>query len=289
MRFSQPISEIIKKRKSTRTFLTQKISGSDLKKIENYIREDKNLIGPFGTKIKFKVISTLENKTTENGKIGTYGVIKNAKAYIVGISINDSRELVEYGYVFQKLILYLTSLGIGTCWLGGTFTRDKLDKSITLNDKEIIPCITPIGYPLEKRSLLERAMRIAVKADNRKDWDEIFFDEQLNPIDKSRKEILSTPLEMVRLGPSASNKQPWVIIVSKDLNHYDFYLEKTENYPGNKMGFEMQKIDIGIAMCHFELTSNEIGIKGIWKDKPFKEISKKGIEFIASFEINENN
>lgn len=285
MKFDQPIDEIIRKRKSTRTFLTQKISGSDLKKIESYIREDKNLIGPFGSKIRFKLISASDEQSEGNSKIGTYGVIKNAKAYIIGITNNNPKELIDYGYVFQKMILYLTSIGIGTCWLGGTFTRDKLDKTIVLNDKEIIPCITPIGYPLEKKSLLEKAMRLAVKADNRKDWDEIFFDENMNPIDRSKIEVLETPLEMIRLGPSASNKQPWIIIVSKDLKYYDFYLEKTKNYPGNKMGFEMQRIDIGIAMCHFELSSKDMGIIGTWKNEPSSEIARKEIEFISSFEI----
>ena len=31
------------------------------------------------------------------------------------------------------------------------------------------------------------------------------------------------------------------------------------------MGFDMQKNDLGIAKCHFELSASELGLKGQWK------------------------
>ncbi|MGB4438289.1 MAG: nitroreductase family protein [Sedimentibacter sp.] len=52
------------------------------------------------------------------------------------------------------------------------------------------------------------------------------------------------PIEMVRLGPSASNKQPWRII--KDKNSYHFYLCRTKGY--GSVNFDVQKNDLGIAM-----------------------------------------
>ena len=70
------------------------------------------------------------------------------------------------------------------------------------------------------------------------------------------------PLEMLRLAPSASNKQPWRII--KEGNNFHFYISHTPGY-GNSLGFEIQRVDIGIAMCHFELTLKELGILGRWE------------------------
>ena len=75
------------------------------------------------------------------------------------------------------------------------------------------------------------------------------------------------PLEMVRKAPSASNKQPWRII--KDQNTWHFYLMRTPGYLDNRylkiMKIEdLQRVDMGIAMCHFELTTRELGLPGDW-------------------------
>ena len=54
---------------------------------------------------------------------------------------------------------------------------------------------------------------------------------------------------LFRSGPSASNKQPWRIIL--DWNKAHFYLKKTENY-AQSIPFDIQALDMGIALCHFE-------------------------------------
>ena len=83
---------------------------------------------------------------------------------------------------------------------------------------------------------------------------------------------------MVRLGPSASNKQPWRII--KDKNAYHFFLCRTRGY--GVTGYDMQKNDIGIAKCHFELSANELGLKGTWQE--IKNISTPNDwEYICSW------
>ena len=87
---------------------------------------------------------------------------------------------------------------------------------------------------------------------------------------------------MVRLGPSASNKQPWRII--KNDYGYDFYLNRTKAYA--KGPFDMQKNDIGIAMCHFGLTAKEMGLKGQWD---YKENQKNivDLDYISTWVIAE--
>ncbi len=70
------------------------------------------------------------------------------------------------------------------------------------------------------------------------------------------------PLECVRIGPSASNKQPWRIVRNGDAFH--FYLSRTPRYEMIK-NIKLQNIDMGIAMCHFELSARELGLDGGWK------------------------
>jgi len=66
-------------------------------------------------------------------------------------------------------------------------------------------------------------------------------------------------LEMVWLGPSASNKQPWRVLKANEVLH--FYLQYTASY--EKMPYDIQRCDMGIAMAHFELTMDELGVGGI--------------------------
>jgi hypothetical protein len=90
------------------------------------------------------------------------------------------------------------------------------------------------------------------------------------------------PLEMVRLAPSASNKQPWRIVAGG--GHFHFYLQHTRGY-SKALGYDIQKVDMGIAMCHFELTAEELGLKGAWSVKdPGASNLPEGAEYIVSWE-----
>jgi hypothetical protein len=72
---------------------------------------------------------------------------------------------------------------------------------------------------------------------------------------------------MVRLGPSASNRQPWRVV--KEGMTWHFYIHRTRGYrfglAGKLLKLEdLQRLDIGIAMCHFELAARELRQDGQW-------------------------
>lgn len=81
-----------------------------------------------------------------------------------------------FGYSFEKMVLYAWSLGIGTTWIGGTMKRELFEQEAGLKDGEIMPCVTPIGYPAKKHSIKEIGMRTAIKADKRIKGEELFFE-----------------------------------------------------------------------------------------------------------------
>ncbi|TCK92896.1 nitroreductase [Natranaerovirga hydrolytica] len=283
--FDDSITAIIKKRKSVRTYDNKSISEKDLELIQGYINNEANITSPLGRKVKFSIMPVNNNKTEKGQKIGTYGFIKNPQGYIVGVIENNEEALVEFGYVFEKLILFLTQIGIGTCWLGGTFNRNTFIEEVLLEEKEIIPCITPIGYEKDKKRILDKTFRSIIKADNRKPWEELFFYDTFHtPLSQNAFEEMAMPLEMVRLSPSASNKQPYRVLISNDKKTFHFYLEKTPNYAGNKMGFDMQRIDMGIGMSHFELTCQEMKIEGRWvKKDPDVSLPNEHYRYVMSW------
>lgn len=95
------------------------------------------------------------------------------------------------------------------------------------------------------------------------------------------------PLEMARLAPSASNKQPWRVV--KDGSRWHFYLQRTSGYQERRLVkfstvADLQRIDMGIAMCHFDLSARELGLQGHWKvDEPKIDKPDELTDYIASW------
>ncbi|NLD51111.1 MAG: nitroreductase, partial [Clostridiaceae bacterium] len=46
-----------------------------------------------------------------------------------------------------------------------------------------------------------------------------------------------------------------------------FYLQHTKGY-SKILPYDIQRVDMGIAMCHFELAVNNAGITGKWQILP---------------------
>lgn len=261
MNTSTPISELIRIRTSRRTYLPELFTDEVRNTVERQINEI--VEGPLGTKIEFSLIG-LQDVSNQKLKPGTYGFIQGARYFIAG-QINPSKEaFLDYGYNLEKLILEFTRMGLGTCWLGGTFDRGEFAKAIRLKEGQVIPAITPVGYATVSRGLGERIIRLGAGSKNRLPWDRLFFDKEsatplVLPADHPYKNIL----ESVRMAPSASNNQPWRIV--KNGNLFRFYISRKPGYQKAFRNVDMQMIDMGIAMAHFDLVARENQTSPQWK------------------------
>ena len=143
------------------------------------------------------------------------------------------------------------------------------------------PAVTPLGYAAEKRSIRETMMRKGMKSDSRVPFGELFFrDNFQNPLSEKDAGIWQLPLEMVRLAPSATNKQPWRIVVEKGRVH--FYEKKTPGYAKEATG-DIQKVDLGIALCHFEIAAEEREIKGHFIQEDPGIQTPDSTEYVATY------
>lgn len=271
--------EAIYDRISIRTYEKKVLNEVDRNKIDELIaiHEDKN--GPFGHYIHYFVDHQDCSIDDEAKRIGTYGFIKNAPSFIGGVIANNFKAMVDFGYLFESLILQLTQAGFGTCWLAGTFDRKAFVENV--HEDEIIPAITPVGYPEDQMSLRERAIRFAVKANRRNSFSSMFYENDINhPIKEDPSYPLFDALQFVKLAPSASNKQPWRIIIKENMAH--FFLKRTPHYNTNRP-FVIQALDMGIALFHFEM-----GLIYLNKSYEIKEVLceiPNTFEYITSFII----
>ncbi|MFX0099638.1 MAG: nitroreductase family protein [Candidatus Hodarchaeota archaeon] len=256
--FSRPVVELIEYRTSIRTYSKEQIEEKLVEKFTSFLESPQD--SPFGGECNFHVINLPELDPNEAKKLGTYGTIKGTQNFIVVTAKRAERVREHVGYVLEKFILLATDLGLGTCWIGGIFKKENFARQVNLPSDEFIPAITPIGYPAKKRSLIERGMRTIIRANkkNRFPWSKLFFEGDFySPLSKEKAGEIATALEMIRLGPSATNAQPWRVIKIKDIYH--FFAKPRKNSYRN-----ITRLDLGIATCHFDLTVAELGIKGKW-------------------------
>lgn len=237
-------------RRSERSYNGQHLKEEDEKKLIMYIEDEKNLIGIHGNKINIHYVKTIGPGVE---KISTYGVVKKAPSYLVTVCKNDQEGMIDCGYVFEKLVLYLRSIGVGTCWLGGTYKRSQL--KVSVGEGEIIPIISPIGYTATKRTFADKTVRRLAKSSTRCEFDDLFFYKDFATTIKD--DLLLERLEYVRMAPSASNKQPWRIVIDEsDTAH--LYIERTPDYGRGKLSYDIQMVDMGIAICHYEIAKGSV-------------------------------
>lgn len=260
------IQELIHRRYSCRAYVDEPIRNSDQKSLKDYLHI--LTCGPLGTPVRFEFIAATQDDRQSLKGLGTYGFIKNPMAFIVGTAEKGSKDLEDYGYMLERAILAATDLEINTCWLGGSFTQSGFAKKMMKREQEIIPAVAAAGYSTATKTP-NGQIRNFLGATRRLPVEQIFFRESFGtPLLTTGAGAFAPVLELVRRAPSASNRQPWRIILIDDVWH--FYLQRTQGYGKGTLVFkilklaDLQRVDMGIAMCHFELAAGELGMRGSW-------------------------
>lgn len=243
--------------------------------------------GPFGTPARFVLLAATEDDRRALAGLGTYGFIKGAPGFIVGAVPGGAKDLEDYGYCLERAVLEATALGLQTCWLGGTFTKSSFARAVGAGPGEVVPAVAAVGHPAPGSK--ESRMRQRIGAHSRLPWDPLFFDEGFEyPLAEADAGEFAPVLEAVRWSPSASNKQPWRVIRSGGSWH--FYLQRTKGYGKGFISaalvkmVDLQRVDMGIAMCHFALVAAEKGLSGRWvTEEPAGRAASPGLEYTATW------
>ena len=277
--------ELIDRRYSCRTYLERPMSAAERAALEACMATKTQ--GPLGCAVRFGLIDASGDDESVLRRLGTYGFIKGATGFIVGAVRKGPGDLEDYGYLLEEVVLHATGLGLGTCWLGGTFTRSTFTSRFGgVGRDETIPAVVSIGHPGDDGA--ER-IREREQGARRFPHDELFFAEAWDdPLGAAGAAGYAAALEAVRMAPSATNKQPWRIVRRGDDWH--FYLVRTKGYGKGSPWFkllriaDLQRVDLGIAMCHFELVARESGLGGRWvAEDPGLATPGPGIEYTATW------
>lgn len=240
------------------------------------------LPGPFGNRVRFHIVDASEGRENNFKVPGTYGMISGASVYIAGSVIPGPMAMEDFGYRMEDLILNATRLGLGTCWLGGTFRRGEFAERLSLESGEIIPAVTPVGFAAARPGIRETIVRGLVRAGSRRPFHSLFYSAELEALTETTAGAEVTILEAVRLAPSASNKQPWRIICTGKGKEFHLFLDEDPLYNRAIPGIKIQYIDMGIAMRHLDGAAADAGLRGSWQRLPLPPV-QTGWKYIASW------
>ena len=278
--------QIIRSRRSTRGFDDLSITSEQQAALLAALNTGRN---PFKSAHRFKIVeaggtntSSATNTPGEALKLGTYGVIKGAKNYLISAMTPGNEHLEALGFDMEYAVLQAEAEGLGTCWLGGTFNKGQFATALGLKEGEFLPIVIPFGRPAPKDGLVGRLIRNLAGSNNRFPFPTLFSHKDYGtPLSTADAGIFATALEMVRLGPSASNKQPWRAVKTGNAVH--FYLKPTKGY-SSTLGYDIQRVDMGIALCHFDAALQAQGIKGHFEKLAGPEKEKRDdMCYIISF------
>ena len=166
-----------------------------------------------------------------SGFLARYGKFRGVTNYIalVGSKSDDLKE--KLGYEGERLVLLAQQLGLNTCWVGGTFTKNK---AVQVDKGEKFVAVISIGYGLTqgKAHVNKPLGQIAAIA--------------FTP------EWFKKGVMCAMLAPSAMNKQNFQFEYMADGK----VVAAAKNVP-------FSSVDLGIAKLHFEIGSGKDST--IWK------------------------
>lgn len=215
------LAEMINQRKSTRSYTGVPVDAGSIQKIEDFIQSAKPLFS--GLKVRAEIIGSNKVRCILPWK---------TPQVVAMFAEKDIDSLVNVGFLYQQLDLYLQSIGLGSCWLG----MGRLDPK-AVESKDELPFVMMLAFGNPKGEY----RRNNLAEFKRKSLDEIS--------DKA-----DTRLEPARLAPSSINSQPWYFVhEGENLHVYcacSGILKK-------KSPSSMNLIDIGIALAHLYVSNSE--------------------------------
>ena len=135
------------------------------------------------------------------------------------------RSRLHAGAIGEAFVLEATAMGLGTCWVGGSYRRDALAGRIPAGMTPV--CLIAVGVPAQPLVAPATRRRMAPDQLCRGDW-------------RQWPEQLIRAAALVQQAPSGMNQQPWALMLTPA---GDFALDSSVH----------TAVDAGVALLHAEL------------------------------------
>ncbi|UCF61315.1 MAG: nitroreductase family protein [Anaerolineaceae bacterium] len=195
--------------------------------------------------------------------MGAYGYIVSPPHAIAPYIIGNHYPLVDLGYRVEQIVVKLTELGIGTCYIGTLYREEDNRARLDLPADSRCGALLVFGYPASSATgrTLNSLMRSVPRGNSRLPLDLLFhqgsFDHPTYPTDD-----LLPILNAARSSPSAVNAQPWRFLWHEGELH--IFVKRYNQKYGLGPGQAYRYYDGGICLANIKLAMNAQELEGEW-------------------------
>ena len=161
----------------------------------------------------------------------------NAPYYLAFYSEEKEKHDLNAGYILEQISLYMTSKGIGSCFLGMTKAPKKKEEDLHF--------VIGMAFGIPKGE----AVRHDYEA-NRLSMDELCV------FKEKPKAWVNEILEAARLAPSSLNSQPWRFVIYENRIHV---FSKKPTSTGKSWG-KFNEFNFGVMLANISITAEEIWV-----------------------------
>ncbi|MHB1354658.1 MAG: nitroreductase family protein [Anaerolineae bacterium] len=255
--FDRSLYEAILARKSVRRYAPG-IDAVTLERVEETFA-DLQALAPEN---KFTVtIEALQSNRDLVTLLGAYGRLA-APPYVIVPAIEGSvHSLTDLAFRSEQIVIRLTRLGLGTCYIGTLSQEDKARELFNLSPNQRIGAVIALGFPTT--SLVGKTFNSFVRtmagATSKLASDRLYYSD-MNDDPTAPPPSWAPLIEAARHSPSAVNAQPWRFM-GKGNHLYIFTLRHTKRY-GNGPGAAFKYYDCGLCMANIYLAMQALEISG---------------------------
>lgn len=216
--------EALKERHSVRKYIDRQLDNETIEKLQDKI----SILNEEGDLHLQLVVN--EPKAFSGG-IFSYGKFSGVSNYIMVIGKDSDKLDYNAGYFGQCLVLFAQQLGLRTCWVGLTYK--KIAGAFSIASGERVACCIAIGYGADN-GVQHKSKR----------------PDRVSNVSTTTPEWFANGVDAALLAPTAVNQQKFRFTYIPANNSGEKPKVRAEK------GFSIvgyTKIDLGIAMCNFEI------------------------------------
>ena len=266
-------SALIENRRSVREFTDQDVSAADLALLKAFYYEQCKRLDP-RIKTALLVLGSEAREKLE-GAAGYNSFLIGAPTYLVLLTQKHPLANLNAGYMMEDLVLKLTEMGLGSCWI--TFTdSDAVKKALAIDSRLEVGAILAFGHGKKaarrpRINILSMSnINIFAKRhymDPKKSVAELVFlntwGNRLGVEDHLGffGDMLWESLYAVSLSPSYLNRQAFGFLLQDDRL---ILVARPDEFTTEADG----ELSLGIAMLHFDAVAENWSGKADWSFAP---------------------
>ncbi|MBM3323591.1 hypothetical protein FJY69_08970, partial [candidate division WOR-3 bacterium] len=206
-----PVYDAILSRRSARRYDGRPVPEALLSAVRDYAPR----IEPLQPGVAFRYqVESVHPGDSITAAMGGYGMIISAPCVIVPLLAASPHALVDFGFRTQQLVVLLTQLGLGSCWVGALMRERKALSRFGAPPGFRTGAVIAFGYPDTRVAgrAVNTLVRAAVGASRKKPLEKFVWADRFGkPATLTAAQM--RVLEALRAAPSTGNAQPWHVVI----------------------------------------------------------------------------